>query len=215
MRNAGVNIVRLMTMFKLINKTQWNTKDLRILCNAVIKHTGSHKQHQIIIQTRKGRYSQEDYGGRASIGGSWIVIKVPKTFKNVTKPIYSQTEKTIGSDGNEYSKIERFEHIREPLLFNTIEFAQVLEHEIGHNLGLSNHRDMAICWKRNADYCKDMIINKKELKEKQKKDLRETRFEKVRNKITELQRKIKRYSNLLKKYQKKYNYYQKSIHSSS
>ena len=175
---------------KIINKTKWKNKDLRKLCRAVIKNTGSHKNHIIYILTTKKRW--RDYSGRASINGSWIQMFVPKTIdKNFVK----------GNDGQYRQKLTN-------TIFDVKRFAQILEHEIHHNLGLSNHKDMLSSGDLNVDYVKDFRVNIQEEEPKPKRDLKKERYEKALKKVKEYESKLKRYNNLLKKWKKKVRYYE-------
>lgn len=152
---------------KLDNRTDWDTKDLRRLCLAVIKHVGS-KHHIITVEYSKRRR----YHGLAQVGGTKIWMYVLKEN------------------------------------FNVRDFAQILQHEIGHNMKL-RHEDMASCWHFNTDYCKDLTVNKRAIKEKPKVDLQKIRHEQARKKVQELASKLKRTETLLKKWQKKVRYYEK------
>lgn len=188
---------------KIVNKTNWNTKDLRKLCSRVLKKCGASPNTRIYIKTSRRLYS-----GRAGVGVNWIHMFVPTTTQIRVNTIYSETKKTIGTDGKEYPAIERFDKIQEPRTFDVKIFAQVLEHEIGHNLGLRSHRDMVSHASLNVDYVKDLVIRPKEGKKKVR-DLKAERYKKALAKVKELKTKLKRNQTLLKKWQKKVKYYER------
>lgn len=190
---------------KLINKTKWDTKDLRKLCNAVIKHTGSHKNHIIEIVTKKVKGYSSGYSGVARLNGDWICMRIPATVGVEKVP---KTSKAIGDNGKQIFKLVGFENKIMPRKFNVDYFAKVLEHEIGHNLGLT-HDVMIPHLKLNTDYVKDFKVNPKEIKQKPKRDLKQERFDHAKIKVKELQSKIKRNQNLLKKWQKRVKYYER------
>lgn len=175
---------------KLINKTKWCSKDLKRLCQAVIKNTGSHKDHTISIITTKKRF--KNYHGLASIGGSWIDMFVPLT----------KERKTIFSiDGGKTATFKDND-------FDVESFAQILEHEIGHNLG-QRHDVMSKCNDLDVGYVKGLIVKPQEEKVKPKADIKEVRHQKAVLKVKELQSKLKRTETLLKKWQGKVRRYEK------
>lgn len=188
----------------LNNKTKWNTKQLRKLCIAVIRHSGSHKHHQITIKTSKN----QGLSGLASMYGSWILMRVPKTSFITAVARYSTTETTIGSDGKTYPEVLGFDKIVKETKFPVIDFAQVLEHEIGHNLGL-RHNDMSKVYDLDTSYLKDFVIEKQLPKEKKVIDHVMLRREKAVKKVKELQSRLKRTETLLKKWSKRLRYYEK------
>jgi len=191
----------------IYNKTKYDTKQLKALCKAVIKNTGSHKTHQITIKTGNRSWS---YSGRATINGSWILMRIPNPYTKKFTPIIHPTETTIGSDGTIHPKIIRYDKTKvlSEYKFNVEAFAQVLEHEIGHNLGL-RHKEMCKVHDINVDYSKDYVVELSKPKEKKKVNHVSLRKEKAEQKVLELSSKIKRYENLLKKWSKKVSYYEK------
>jgi hypothetical protein len=184
-----------MKQMKLINKTKWNTADLKKLCMAVIKHKGSHKNHQITVKTGKYRYSNSDrIGGLARLFGTTISMKVPLT----TKP---NNTGMVGNDGKTI-----YEQI--PNALDVGDFAKILDHEIDHNLGL-RHKVMQNWRKLDVGYLNGFKVGIQEVKEKPKIDLLAKRHLNAILKIKKLESEIKRKQNLLKKWEKKDNYYNK------
>lgn len=180
---------------KLINKTNWDTKDLKKIINLVFnKVAPERKKHtSITISTSK------NYHGRASIGGYWIEMRVPPTtITNLTS--------VAMEDGT--TKIIREQLPRE---FNVKGFGQILEHEIRHNLGLRNHRDMVDWWKLDVSHLDGLDMNPKKSKPKQQRNLVAERYQKAEKKVKELTTKAKRTQTILKKWKKKVKYYQNKI----
>ena len=194
---------------KLINKTKWNTSDLKKLCSLILKKYGSHKNHIVTIRTRNSAYNKNAIGGHANVNGRHITITVPKTEIVTRTPIYSQTETTVGSDGNSHPAIIGWNKNPTQTKFNSVDFAQTLEHELGHNFGLRKHRDMRHYSILDCDYAKDFIVRPTENKPKIKRSLVNERQKKAETKVKEMTSKLKRYQNLLKKWQTKVKYYQK------
>lgn len=191
-------------ILKLINKTKWDTLQLKKLIVAIINNTGSHKNHQITVKTGKGSYS-----GWAYLNNSIIMMRVPKTFHIKWNAIYHPTETTIGSDGLTHPKIVKWDKTEKvPNKFNIESFAQVLEHEIGHNLGL-RHPEMAKLNNIDVGYSKSFVVEPQLPKPVVKKDFVAIRKQKSHDKVLGLVSKIKRMNNLLKKWKKKESYYLK------
>lgn len=124
---------------RLVNKTDWNTDDLRRLSFAVIKHYGSHKKHEITVKANKKRYS-----GRAWLNSTRIIMKVPPTTKRIIRK---------DADGNVVWRTVHRKHYlprnrpvfdRQPREFDVHDYADVLYHEISHNFGLK-HKDGLGC----------------------------------------------------------------------
>ena len=182
---------------KLINHTDWDTKQLRKLCMAVIRKVGSHKKHQISIDYKTRRYGF--CHGRASVGGSWINMYVPRLFHK--DYLWNEEGKIVyGSDGNALMESK-------PVNFDSYKFAQVLEHEIGHNLGLL-HDTMMQCNQIDAKYALQYPVAAKQIKEKPKRNMKDIRAENAKQKLAMYQSKLKRIENLVKKYEKKVKYYE-------
>lgn len=182
---------------RVFNKTDWDTSQLRKLCNAVIRKVGSHKKHSIYIEYKKRRYSQ--YHGRASVNGSWITMFVPRlTMK--TEVLTMSDNLVFGSDGNAMTEIK-------PVQFDCKSFAQVLEHEIGHNLGLL-HDTMIPVHKIDAKYALQYPVSAKAVKEKPKIDIKQQRAENAKQKLAVYQSKLNRIAKLVRKYEKKVKYYE-------
>ncbi len=185
---------------KLNNKSHWNTSDLRKLCKRVIKETGSHKDHVINIVTRKSRfYNKESFGGRAWLNGRELTMTVPN--------VINQPQKVIGIDGK-----DNLLSIKRPLdniIFNCVRFAQVLEHEIAHNLGLAKHRDMIFSTDKKCEYAKDYSVSPQQKKIAEKRNIVNERYQKAINNLKNSETKLKRATNLVKKWTTKVNYYKK------
>ena len=142
----------------IINKTEWNTKDLMKLIRATAKKEGlSIKRHIIeIVYNRKG-VRQNCMNGIATVGtprpsvenpdyaecgnGRWVQMKVPHLL---------QTKSVCGSDG-------KWSEQQEAVSFNSVSFAQVLTHEFGHNMGL-RHREMCKVSEIDCDWANEFQV---------------------------------------------------------
>lgn len=182
---------------RLVNKTNWDSSDLKKLCLAVIKKMGAEGvTRSVSIETMTGRFTtqQKDsknlYHGRASIHGGWIVMKVPQPVRNIC----------VGFANHGYAYEKR------PETFCVERFVQVLEHEIGHNLGL-RHGDMASLWKLPVGYVKDFVVNPKKIVVKVKQNLIEKRKNHAEAMLKIATTRLKRARTLHDKWKKKFNYY--------
>jgi len=124
-------------MIKLLNKTCWNTRDLRKLIKATLEYEGMSDRDLIIEITHtkvRGIWDKKYlenvrswyYRGLASVGGYWIKMICPK---DVIKVKYYDEE-------NNEVKTKLVNHE-----FNVEMFAKVLIHELAHIRGL-RHKDM-------------------------------------------------------------------------
>ena len=167
---------------KLINKTSWDTRDLRRLVLKCLEHRGwdKNREHRTeIVSARRPFVSGWAYYNRP-----FVRMKVPNGRS------YS------------YDRSEVFD------CFNTKSFVKVLLHEIDHNLGL-HHKEMADSDKLPLpSFAESFIVHKEELKvaSPNPKEVPRKRYERIILKIDDKQRKIKRLQNALKKLvaQKKY-----------
>jgi len=186
-----------MPRFKLFNKTKWDTRALRKLCMAVIKATGSTIRHSILVRTKTRHYNQ--YHGRATLNGSWITMFVPPTERRIRK-----FETVVGDDGQKHISGKHWE--TEQTKFHPKSFAQVLTHEIHHNMGL-NHGEMVSVEQLEVDYTENIVVQKKAEKQKPKINLVEQRFSHAEMMLKKADTRLKRAKTLKCKWQKKVNYY--------
>jgi hypothetical protein len=180
---------------KIKNYTQWNTKDLQKLMNECVRREGM-DNHRIVIIEYSKRFCTTH--GLASINGNWI-----RMF--VLKPIVEYNE------GSEIRK-----KLRE---FDSMLFAEIFTHELGHNRGL-HHDEMVSISDFEMAWAKEFKVNlKDELKfengkiisaiPKEPRNLKTERYEKTLKKVREFETKVKRYKNLLRKWEKKQKYYER------
>ncbi len=174
---------------KIVNKTFWNTKDLRKLFHEVCKHEGvtTHRTIEIVPSKRSGNYS-----GLGSFRRNWVRLRVPAKAEQFV----------IGNDGKG-QWIGR--NLENP---DSQKIAQILIHEIGHNQTL-HHKDMANCWNFDCEWAKAFLINKTITKPKLPVDLKAKRHKCVLVRIKDKEAKVKRLQNQLKKLYKKKKYYEK------
>lgn len=184
-----------MIKFTVNNKTNWETKDLRKLCRAVIKHIGT-RRHRITVEYSK-KTSYDCYHGYAYINSIGVTMFVPRETRRTIK---------AGDNGKSMTVIESIK-------FEPEKFAQVLEHEIYHNMGLKHDemsKEVLYC-KQDCGYVKNLKVSVKTIKEKKPRNLQKERYEKALKNAKLYTSKVKRYTNLLKKWNSKVKYYEKVI----
>ena len=172
---------------KIINKSRWNTSDLKKLSRAVLKHYGYDAPRLFKIVTGKStnwrKADSQCCSGRASLGGSRVRMMVPKS-----------------------TTIEKV-----PVVFPVKDYARVLIHEVGHNAGLV-HKEMVECRSIEVpEEILEMTVRPKEKKVKPKRDLKQERYQKTLKKVGEYETKLKRTKTLLKKWKRKRKYYEKGM----
>jgi len=198
---VGKGTVRMVVKVKIKNETKWDIQQLRKLCNAVINKEGTErKRHRIYIRTKTKKYSQ--YHGRAWLNSREIIMFVPPT----TKRIRTRAKYNDGSDGRKH--FAGWEWKKENTKFDPVSFAQVLTHEIHHNLGL-RHKDMLPLRKIDCEYTKDFAIEPKQEKPKPKMDYVGVRRERAISNLKKAQTRLKRAKTLCKKWERKVRYYGK------
>lgn len=178
---------------KLINRTQWSSRDLRKLIMAVFRKEGeAHYRHTVYCEPQKGKFSESWIfrGSRASIGGNYIIMVIPKTFYEWSR----------GIDGTRKC---------EEVPFMAERFAQVFSHELDHNKGL-RHKEMFHSTEKNCEWARDYEVAKKEVKAKPRMDIIQKRYENTLYHINDKTRKLKRLENQLKKWRQKKLHYEKN-----
>lgn len=131
---------------RIENETDWDGRDLRVLCRRVIEHTDGYLDRTIEVKTSKTRnkdwYWEKGsglggcYRGRASVGSRrFLYMGVPKPVREVDGEVMTHE-------------------------FDEAMFARVLEHEIAHQRGL-RHGDMIdetrYC-RQELDYVDDIDV---------------------------------------------------------
>lgn len=105
----------------LVNKTKWDTLQLRRLCEACMRESGYEDRDNQIIEIRHGRSKWYKYRGEAYLRKNEVIMWVPPPKQKKVIPEIGLTDV--------YSQ------------FNRVEFSKVLIHELDHNAGLE-HEDM-------------------------------------------------------------------------
>jgi len=180
---------------KFVNKTKWNTRDLRKLTLAILKHSGQSKPESLTIIPRNR------YGGLATIRAykNWVRMYVLNPFKQ-----------GYSADNSTCSEAIRYRCIP----FDTQRYSQILIHEIGHNEGL-RHREMVNSTTINIP---DSIlkINIREIiqKNKVRQNIKEVRLEHAIKMLKLNRSKLQRAEKLVKKWSQKIKYYEfNGVHS--
>lgn len=171
---------------KFVNKTKWNTRDLRKLTLAILKHSGQSKPESLTIIPRNR------YGGLATIRAykNWIRMYV-------LNPIRQGYSGDCGSV------------VYKDIPFDTKRYSQVLIHEVGHNEGL-RHREMISSHVIDIpDSILNMPIREKIMKvvENVKRDIKQVRHNHAIKMLQRSKSKLKRYEKLVNKWEKKVKYY--------
>lgn len=175
---------------KVTNQTGYETRYLRKLCLACERHAGSNpKYRRVYFYKTKGKMR-----GRAGINANWIEIWLPQTSL--------QWEDGIGS--------KLVHKAAEP---DTKELCRIYLHELDHNLGIRDHKDMEHWWNIKVNFWPDETIPRKPIKEvtpKPKQDVILQRYEKAKKKELEYLKKLKRTLQLTKKWKAKVRYYERT-----
>lgn len=129
---------------KLINKTHWDTKQLRKLTLETLKRYPVPPKHYKITVVPARRAS---ISGLGYLGLPWIIIKAPN-------PKYLEKLHQQHRKGWDYECKEWIEVIP---IFSVKNYVVVFTHEIGHTLGL-NHIDMCGDNILKWQWAKDFIV---------------------------------------------------------
>ncbi|MCJ7767383.1 hypothetical protein MUP79_03210 [Candidatus Bathyarchaeota archaeon] len=195
---------------EFINKTAWNTKQLRALCLAVIRHEGS-GNHWIRIRYKTRRC---EYHGLATINGTSIDMFVPRPVKTIKRAKY-----ITGDDGKQKWAGERkqvgnwirwvggWEYTKQQVTFDSQCFARVLTHEIHHNLGI-RHEVMAGVSVLNCEYVKGLVVEPHKSPPKPQINRVELNRERAEANLKRAQTRYKRAQTLLKRCERKMRYYE-------
>lgn len=157
-----------------------------------ISKYGNSWHHVITINT--GGYS-----GCAPLGGRRLIVRAP--------PIETKDWKWNNSDGRTVLH-------KEPVEFDSVNFAHTVMHELAHNRGI-DHKDMHEDLKcrdkegmfKVTGWAKGFEVRPQE--DIPKKNAVDARKERAIKNVKLYQSKLKRTQNLLKKWEKKVRYYQK------
>jgi hypothetical protein len=180
---------------KIKNRTEWSTKDFQKLMNECVRREGMDNHRTVIIEYSK-RFCTTH--GIASVNGNWI-----RMF--VLKPVVEYNE------GSEIKK-----KLRE---FDSVLFAEIFTHELGHNRGL-HHEDMIKLSDMDMIWAKEFKINLKEgLKfengkivsaiPKEPRNLKTERYEHALRMMKEKEQSLRRNQSLLRKWRCKVRYYER------
>lgn len=170
---------------KILNKTQWETADLKALCTAVIKHEGGNLGRTVVsVEHTRGKWTTYVHG-KATLTGRSIWMYVPR--------IQSMC---VGSDGK-WAEM--------PATFPVESFARVFTHELHHNMGL-RHEDMVATSRLDSSYVKDMKVRAQLPPAPKQRDRAQERAQKIASyeeRVKAFDSRIKRLKTLQKKYQKR------------
>jgi len=144
----------------------------------------------------------DKYHGVASLGGNWIemYVPIPQTLHRTRMPGLSRAEQKYWNGGKR-------KRIMKSRLFEPVIFAQILAHEIDHNLSL-RHEQMASAWSFEADYAKEIFVEPNYPKPKPKLDHVKIRHDRAIANFKKAQTRHRRATTLLNKWKKKVKYYE-------
>lgn len=115
---------------RLVNKTKWNSKQLKALITENIRKAGLDPVGYI-VEVVTGRSGGEGYSGCARYSRQWFRMRVPALI--ITKDCF------VGSDGKTtYNEVQTKQM---QTIFDSVKFSQVCQHELAHNRGV-RHGEM-------------------------------------------------------------------------
>lgn len=116
------------------NQTEWDGRDLRVLCRRVIDHTDGYGRRIEIATTKRNKREKElnwKVNGDGSTCRTNRMLYSGYASINSRRKLYMGVPKVEREIDGQWYRAE----------FNPVEFARVMEHEILHNQGL-RHGDM-------------------------------------------------------------------------
>ena len=186
---------------KVINKTEWQTRDLKRILVATLNRNSrvegqltSWEKKNLQVEIVYGRRNY--YSGNAYYNGSYMRLRIPRTKLKVT-----QRKPTV--------KVER---ITAPVAKSTL--VELFIHELEHIRGY-HHKSMSKWRTRRYDWVEDDRLypmrEKSPEKPKPKADVQLRRYANVLRKVVEKERALSRLQKLLKKWRQKQRYYEKTL----
>jgi len=192
--------MRKQPRFKVVNKTQWDSKTLRSFLRECIKQDNKVERtpglyltkHSIKIQVGNTN-SSNSYSGRAWVGGiTWsnkpdITLKIPSVY--------------VFNYFNEINKRE------DPIELDMKRLARLMIHELQHTRGF-RHKQMADSYDLN--WVDKWMPIKQEIKvPKATISVKEKRYKHSKEKLIEVRQRIKRLQTSEKKWKRKVRYYER------
>ena len=179
---------------KIINKTSWDTLDLKkVLTKALDEDDKVERRYkyrsclEVTISYSKGH-------------PSWVVKSYKERGKELPpRELYSGCAWIRGSE-------MRLRVPREKL--DVKRFVRLFIHEMSHIRGIRSHRAIGTVKDEDLGWTKDYLVSQKETKVKPKPDLQVKRYEHVLEMLKAKKSQLKRLQNQIKKWNQKRKYYE-------
>jgi hypothetical protein len=193
-----LKMFNIRSTMKLVNKTEWSTKDLRKICLAGIKANGVNQRgYRVEVSYQKGK-SHKTNRQQCFVGGrGYIQIPVFKLF--MWGPQAYADKKMMPLSADEMRGL-----------------AGTINHEIWHNQGL-HHRDMYNCLGAVLDreesspektaWAKDLTLRPKEKRIVTRKARSDVKREHAEKMLSRASRRLKTAKTIFAKWQRKVKYY--------
>jgi len=188
------------TKVTIRNNTHYRTADIKALVVACAKDVGRDRVYAIIGYTKPGKC----YGLHKN-GQSWLYVTGFGWFNSPT--IQINVPKYLYDSKKDYHETKHGDLIQVFPMFLIERFAQVVVHEIHHNMNL-RHKDMLPSKELDVSYTNGMRIRAKHVKPK--KDIKVRRYEHAMEMMEKHEKKLKRERNLVKKWKTKVRYYERA-----
>ncbi|MBA7544766.1 hypothetical protein ES705_37127 [subsurface metagenome] len=182
---------------KVINKTHWNTSDLkRVLVKAL------NEDDKI-----EGRYKHRGYLRITIVYSkgwpSWVIKHYQKQNKEIPiRKVYSGNAWVNGTVMGLRVPREKF---------NVEHFVEVFIHEMSHIRGIRSHRAIGTVKDEDLEWTKEYSVTQKEARVKPKVDLQLKRYNHVIEMIKQKEKILKRLRNQIKKWNAKRRYYERAL----
>jgi len=221
------------------NSTSWSTDDIRKLFRRCVKEVEKVERPKYPFHKRNKSFkldvlNGDCFRGRATIGGYWIMIKIPKMCSLKTE-MPTEPDKIdedgkfvyyfIGSENSWVALKNKKDIIKYPFYWKVVgqkdemvfdekvKLARLIIHEYYHTLGAMSidHKNYKNDFTRkwNVDWVKDYSIGKKEIIQKPKADVKLVRYQRSIENFRKAETRLKRAKTLYKKWHEKVRYYEK------
>jgi len=182
---------------KIINRTKWDTLDLKKILTKAL-----HEEEKI-----EGRLSNKGYLEVEIISAGKWNKKFIEYFKSKNRDI---PEVRKAYSGYAYINGDYMKLRLPDTNIDTDKLAKLFIHELKHIRGF-RHKDMISYIEYNTNWAKDYIINLKAKIKKPKEDLQIKRYKHVLEMYTKKVNQLKRLKNQIKKWESKKKYYEKVL----
>jgi len=204
---------------KIVNKTQWNTLDLKKLLTRTLneyeKVEGQFPDYQrkrLTVEITTGRFS-----GYAYYNSHYARVRIPKPEPRL--PPWWKKADFEKPENQEF--IEQQERGYQKMIANMSEkIADVFMHELDHCKGY-RHKQMpggGYCLQKDVEFAKEYEIRPKAVQARPKRDLQRERYNHAIEMVKEAEKRIKKLKSytklaktILKKWEGRVKYYEKEL----